>query len=297
MAMARLMPVCVLLVAQVAWAEYIEITLPEEGATYRPCAPSEIRWESDIDPGEGEVIEFSYVLWQGPMSSLGVSSNDGTHAWPNPPCWGEHSVIPLRYHFKAEYLTDPSVSDEVTFWLFQYLAEHPFALFIDFSGAATTYDEVQSRLDPPLYTSFSAYVGVLVLLDGEYGYGWWAFKELSFAIDCHFTDAYVPPSFENLLPGDLSLGTWDEGITLMSSECVGDYGDVVYVGRLDFFWLGGQADILVIDHPQYPRRIIDCGDQIHEFEVASHGGVWKDSVSTPVGATSWGSIKAMYRDN
>jgi len=194
------------------------------------------------------------------------------------------------------YLPDPSVVDVITFWTFQYQAEEPFALCIDFSGTATTYNEVQTRVDPPLYTSFSAYVCVLVLLDEDYGELWHALRSVSFALDLNCTEACVPPSCTNLMPGDLAIGSWDEGVTLSGTDCVGDYGDLVYVARLDLFWLGGEADILILDHPEYPRQVVGCDDEPYEYEVASHGGIWKEPASTPVEATSWGAIKALYRD-
>jgi hypothetical protein len=59
---------------------------------------------------------------------------------------------------------------------------------------------------------------------------------------------------------------------------------------------------MILDHPDYPRWVIDCQDpgQVFYYCVRSHGGVWKDAVvgdcpTVAVEDVSWGSIKSMYR--
>jgi len=273
-----------------AHAEYIEITQPADGSVWRPCAPTQVLWESDIDPAEGEVLEVDWNTWsRPPWYSLGITSNDGSQYWGEPhPCWTEHSVIPIRHEVRVTYLPDPSLVDVITFWTFQSLLEEP-TIFIDFSGDAAAYDQVQSRVDPPLYTTVSAYVGLAGAFDG--------FTVVSFAIEVGPPGVFAPPSFANLLPGDLAIGSWDSGITLASPECVGESGELVYLARLDLFYIGGEGHILITDHPEFPRWVIDCAEpgEMHEYSVGNHGGVWKDPASTPVRAMTWGSIKAMFR--
>jgi hypothetical protein len=63
------------------------------------------------------------------------------------------------------------------------------------------------------------------------------------------------------------------------------------------------GDILILDHPDFPRWVVDCNDQVDSYCVFINGGVCKDPVDgeegcdgvVPVEASSWGGIKALYR--
>jgi len=269
---------------------YIDITLPAEVDYY--CAPSEVRWESDVDPGEGDVLEVSYgweTGWgfQG-WYTIGVSSNDGVLEWDDPPCWNEFGMeLDRTWRVRMRYLPDPSVYDEVEFRCVRFPIEGPYGIFIDFAGDAHGYSDVVRRIDPPLYTSVEAYVALL---------GTEGFHTVSFAVkDVPPTGALTPLSFESLLPGGLAIGSLDAGLTLSSTECM-QPGEIVYLAKLTTFYFGGTADIEIRDHPDYPKWVVNCEDEVGYYEVANHGGVGKDPVSTTVEAMSWGAIKAMYRD-
>jgi hypothetical protein len=76
----------------------------------------------------------------------------------------------------------------------------------------------------------------------------------------------------------------------------------VNVGVLHMVYLGGAGDIMLVDHPDYPRWVVDCQTpgQVHYYCVLSHGGVAKSPIPgdcgvTPVHDKSWGAIKSMYR--
>jgi len=289
--------VCALLGSPlVVQAEYIEITQPADGSVWRPCAPTQVLWESDINPAEGEVLEVDWNTWsRPPWYSLGTTPNDGTQEWTGPrPCWTEHSVIPIRHEVRVTYLPDPSIVDVITFWTFQSVVQGPYTLCIDFSGTASSYEQIVNRADPPLYVSFDAYVAIIEPVSQGSG----GFRNVSFELDVSPAGVLAPPSFENLLPGDLAIGSWDTGITLSSPECVQSGGEVVYIARLGLFYLGGACDILIRDHPEFPRWVVNCADpgEVAEYVVGNHGGVWKEPASTPVKATSWGAIKALYRE-
>jgi hypothetical protein len=58
---------------------------------------------------------------------------------------------------------------------------------------------------------------------------------LSFALDLT-PGMWSSAQFTNLLPGDLSIGTWDTGITIASTECMMDYA--TDVGVLSFIYQG-----------------------------------------------------------
>ena len=104
--------------------------------------------------------------------------------------------------------------------------------------------------------------------------------------------------------GDLSIGTWDEGITLASTQCITT--QFLYFAKFDLFYLGTPGDIMILDHPDWPGWVIDCHEPYGEVDyycVWMHGGVCKDALEgdeecypvVPVEAVTWGSIKSMYR--
>ncbi len=267
---------------------YIEITVPEPRGYY--CAPDVIEWESDIDPGAGEVIHVRYKheLWA-EWVSLGYTSNDGNQPWPSAPCYTPDWWGTTERRVRVEYTEDLSVYDEVILWLTDAgfpPVDGPYGIFIDFAGDAQDFSEVTTRIDPPQYTPVEAYVALFGSED---------FTTVSFALEIVPNGVFTPPDFECLLPGGLHIGPWETGVTVASTECM-EPGQVVYLARLDMFYLTGSADIVIRDHDTYPRWVVDCDDYYTYYEVASHGGVWKDPMSTPVEAMSWGAIKAMYRD-
>jgi len=164
---------------------------------------------------------------------------------------------------------------------------------IDFSGTANSWDDVQSRVDPVLYEPFEAYICI-------YGIN-------AFACIC-FT-AYVTPGvsvatgFTSLLPGGGTIGSWDTGVVMASSECHTER--FLYVGKLSLLYNGTPGDIMILDHPEYPRWVIDCSDlgDLDFYCVWMHAGVGKDALEgdeecfpvVPVEDATWGTIKAMYR--
>jgi hypothetical protein len=165
---------------------------------------------------------------------------------------------------------------------------------IDFSGTATSWSNVQSRIDPDVYEVFDAYFCI---------YGINAFSGISFT-------GYVTPEmsgfalFTNLLPGGLSIGLWDVGITMASFECHTER--FLYVAKLTLIYTGTPGDVMILDHPDYPRWVVDCTEPFSELDfycVWMHGGVGKDAVEgdeecfpvVPVEDATWGSVKALYR--
>lgn len=153
------------------------------------------------------------------------------------------------------------------------------------------------RADPDVYTSFSGYFMLDLTNSAETG-----FTTISFRVD-YGAGMTSPPAFVNLLPGNLAIGTIEEGITLASTECITTFPAAV--GRLDMFYLGTPGDIVILDHPDYPRWVVDCQDpgQVFVYCVYSNGGVGKDPDMGPMGDcggnpvedASWAGIKALFR--
>jgi len=161
--------------------------------------------------------------------------------------------------------------------------------YVDFDPSIS----IENIIVPELYNPFDAYISIDQMTDG--------LTTCSFALSVT-PGLTSPPAFESLLPGGLAIGDWQTGITLASTECVGIGGGFVNVGVLHMIYLGGSGDIMLLDHPDYPRWVVDCQQpgQVSYYCVLSHGGVDKPSLPgdcgvTPVKPKSWGAIKSMYR--
>jgi hypothetical protein len=108
-------------------------------------------------------------------------------------------------------------------------------------------------------------------------------------------------TFTNILPGDLAIGAWDTGITLSSTDCMLD--DPLCFATFTVFTFGGSADIIIGDHPDFPRWVVDCADGTDFYCVLAHGGWNKVNLageagcdcSSPVEDATWGVIKSLYR--
>lgn len=176
-------------------------------------------------------------------------------------------------------------------------------VFVTFTTPTPDNASVVSRVDPTLYTAFTAYLGVTDLGMGM--------TSVSFMMSVTPPEVSSPPAFTNLLPGDLAIGSWDTGITLASTQCMNAdvsraWIDPVIFGKLDLFYLGGTGDVMFLDHPESPRWITDCHEpyvEINYFCVWTHGGIAKDAepgdaecdADTPVETQTWGAIKSLYR--
>ena len=189
------------------------------------------------------------------------------------------------------------------------------AVFIDFSGTADSWYLMHdggwdNETYPQLGEQVDAYVGLFTA-----GTGTWnpdhtheppAQPQVtggSFRLEWP-AESLAMVEFSSLLPGDLAIGSPDAGITVSSTQCVQE--PVVYLLRVTLEYLGVPGDLLVVDHPDYPRWIVDCHSPMYEVDyycVASHGGVGKSallgeencSADVPVQRGTWASLKALYR--
>jgi hypothetical protein len=90
---------------------YLEITEPEDGGSYAPCAPDMVWWDSDIPawPGSPDVLDLWWRPCGGTWSHFATDNNDSAHPWSEAPC------IPGCYQVKIEYRLHHSTRDTVTF--------------------------------------------------------------------------------------------------------------------------------------------------------------------------------------
>jgi hypothetical protein len=119
-----------------------------------------------------------------------------------------------------------------------------------------------------------------------------------------------------LLPGiPFALGDWETGTTLSGSECAMSDGSVpenngiVLVARIDIYYSGEPGDILIMDHPNWPRLVTDCHEPMpgeDHYRILAHGALGKPHEPgdpgadfcgdpSPVEGASWGTIKGMFR--
>ena len=111
------------------------------------------------------------------------------------------------------------------------------------------------RADPAMYTSFDAYV----VLDGANpGNLPGGLRTLTLRLGV--TDGTSSaPQFESLLPGKLVMGGWREGIMMASAPCSAE--EHIVIGVMHLFYLGKPGVVSVLDHPDFPRWIVDCEDE------------------------------------
>jgi hypothetical protein len=151
-------------------------------------------------------------------------------------------------------------------------------------------DMYANEITPAPYTTVNSYVvGDFVEYGGE---GW---TVVSFMLNNVLTDCpgvMATASFVNLLPGNLAIGTWSTGITIASTECLTSSPTVI--GYLSCFYLGGYCTISILDHPDYPRWVVDCQDpgNVFYYDPVGDGYVHPGN---PVENVSWAAIKSMYR--
>jgi hypothetical protein len=149
---------------------------------------------------------------------------------------------------------------------------------------------------PAPYTSVNAYV---CFTDLEMGLTSASFRLTDVATVC--PGSFAPPSFVNLLPGDLAIGNIVDGITVASTGC--EPPPTVCVGYASLFYLGIPCCLELLAHPEYPGWVTDCNDPalVDIYCVLSHGDVGGagcpegDCEENPVEDATWGGIKSLYR--
>jgi hypothetical protein len=159
--------------------------------------------------------------------------------------------------------------------------------------AYVTFDQGAevARLDPTPYTLGHAYV-CLKRVDAGF-----TTVSLAMAVDAGVS---LSTSWASLLPGGLAIGAWPTGITISSTECM--TGEYVCIGDGSFVWTGTAGMITVVDHPDYPRWVVDCVGGVDFYCLETNAGVFMDPIPTgedcepsPVEQSTWGGIKALYR--
>jgi hypothetical protein len=162
-------------------------------------------------------------------------------------------------------------------------------IYIDFDPSFS----IENIAMPDIYVPIDAYVAVDQMTNGM------TICCFGLSVTPGMSD---PPVFENLLPGGITEGSWDTGVTLTSTDCVGMGGEPVNVGVLHFVYQGIPGDILITGNADDMICAGDCQipSALWGLCVFSHGGVGKpalpgDCGATPVQPTTWGAIKTMFK--
>ena len=172
---------------------------------------------------------------------------------------------------------------------------------------------VVNEFSPAAFTTIRAYVGLTGFATGM--------TVISFRLNDAVSDCpgvMATQAFVNLLPGGLAIGnafgdpgnpgSGTDGVTLASSECMPGFYDIVLVGYAEYFYLGGECQIEILDHgyAEYARWVVDCQTPgvVNLYCVWLNGGVGGATppagdvgceANTPVEDATWTLIKALYR--
>ncbi len=184
----------------------------------------------------------------------------------------------------------------------------PVAMGVPASPGGNPGVRVYIDFDPPNYVfeysptpgeQFDAYVCVDRLTEGM--------MSVSLRMDDPMTacpGVFAEVGWTHLLPSsDPPLGPpWEgHGIFAVSDYCYND--DPVVVGAIHLVYLDGSCCLELLDHDLCPWWVVDCSNEreLDIYCVLSHAGVGGapcpdgDCSQVPVGESSWGTIKSLYR--
>ncbi|MCK4510797.1 hypothetical protein KAW64_03610 [bacterium] len=150
------------------------------------------------------------------------------------------------------------------------------------------------QYDMTQYVGFNAY---FVFADLDMG-----LTVVSFMINnpmVEYPGLFASQSFTNLL--DLMAGDPFTGMSLASTTC--RPAPLVVVGYLNLFPVAiGDACVVILDDPDFPRWVVDCttpNGEVDFYWLETNGTIGAATCPpgdiSPVEDATWGSIKAMYR--
>ncbi len=179
----------------------------------------------------------------------------------------ESAVLCVVLLFAVAFFSGTALAHGEGFWDTDAVADTtaPILMSIDFDPPNGV-----RRADPAMYTSFDAYV----VLDGANpGNLPGGLRTLTLRLGVSEGTSSTP-QFESLLPKKLVMGGWREGIMMASAPCTAE--EHIVIGVLHLFYLGKPGSVTILDHPDFPRWVVDCEDEARVFEIGSHGGIHAD---------------------
>ncbi len=169
--------------------------------------------------------------------------------------------------------------------------------FVTFDGAATDYAGIEAgrRADPTPYTLVTGYMGMC-------DYAGWTTLSLAMAEGAGMS---VSTSYTSLLPGGLAIGDWNTGITIASTRPItpAEDGPFFFFASVTLVATGTAGEVTMLDHPEYPRELVDSVGGTDQFCLWQNGALFMDPTpvdvgcagNVPVEQATWGGIKALYR--
>jgi hypothetical protein len=180
-------------------------------------------------------------------------------------------------------------------------------LGLEFDDDGIPDDDITTVINATPFTTVSAYLALYCQDSPGREFTTVSFRLSQPVAEC--PGVIATRSYTNLLPGNLMIGDpFDStGATVASTECM--TSPMVYIGRIDMFYLGGACKLQILDHADYHRWVVDCQEPgiVTYYCVATNASIGTDDVwpgdvdcfpvcyVTPVEDVSWGAIKSMYR--
>jgi len=181
-------------------------------------------------------------------------------------------------------------------------------IFLDFDASAEDWWDAEASattISPDSTEVFTVYVGLASGQPQGESFSNLRVMGVAFDIDVQ-SEGLLFMDVAGVLPGWLIIGDPWSGM-VAGGPCA--EAPVVYVAQLTFLYLGAPATIVLTEHPEYGRTVWDCSDPYNpgedEWCIIGHAGVWQEPPSgesgcypsTPVEPSSWGRLKALYRND
>jgi len=151
-------------------------------------------------------------------------------------------------------------------------------------------DPNHNEITPAPYSTVNCFLVAELIMYGLEGFTTMSFRLSNPVLE--YPGVVATADFVNLLPGGLAIGSWDTGLTVASTECLSNYP--VTVGYLSCFYLGGNCSLRILDHPDYPKWVVDCQDPGHVLYYVVLNDAYIQAGS-PVEDVSWAAVKSLYR--
>ena len=170
------------------------------------------------------------------------------------------------------------------------------------NGAISLYlDETATQCSTTLLSGQADIMVLYIRGDGPYLGSGLEFRLLLSSPAAGSGVLFMDPTWSSQIV--LTEGDIQTGISLVGSTCLGVNSDIVYIGTVPIFNIGGDSDtfnVRVVDDPNVTSPgpgiyILLC--DAHKTKVPVLGGwfVFNGSCNPGVESKSWSAIKSMYR--
>lgn len=103
--------------------------------------------------------------------------------------------------------------------------------------------------------------------------------------------------------GDVETDGW---VLSSGADCAEPVGGVIYVGEIEYLYLGTPGTLTPVGHPVDGTAFVDCDNELRYWNLPEWdslpGGILgvcdippEGCATVPVETTTWGAVKALYR--